>query len=122
MEVPRDALSQREVLRLQFARGLLLALGQAAEDKGGLKLRVAAKLPIRQGAEANSFGNSYDHDGAGRTLHIRYSRLQGVGDLLVLLCHAVAHIRLGSGFGSNVPSDRRPGFQAEFRRCLKQAG
>lgn len=120
--MPRDTLSQREVLRLQFARGLLEALGQSPEEKGGLKLRVAAKLPSRDGAEDNSFGNSYDHDRRSNTLYVRYSRLQGVGDLLVLLCHAVAHIRLGSVPGDAVPSDRRRGFQAEFRRCLKQAG
>lgn len=62
----------------------------------------------------NAFRNSYRYEPESRVLFVRTARLRHVGDLALIVTHAVAHVKCG-----DLDNDRNPSFVHEFYLCLR---
>lgn len=62
----------------------------------------------------NAFRNSYCYEPASRVLFVRTARLRHVGDLALVVTHALAHIKCG-----DMDDDRNTAFVFEFYSCLR---
>jgi hypothetical protein len=74
---------------------------------------IASSLPVHTPYTGNAFCHSIYHDAASATLFVRQERLDSVGEYVVVLAHALAHVRAGS-----MVSDNDAVFLQEFHRCL----
>jgi hypothetical protein len=105
-----EGTTARENMRLQFGAKLLAVLGMPE-----IKLLAASTLPHNSYAN-NAFRNSMYFDVAAKTLFIRAGRLQNAGDVMLVIVHAAAHIRVNP---NDLANDFDPRFIGEFHRCLK---
>lgn len=81
-----------------------------------VNLSLARTLP-ETGYHHNAFRRSYWYHAATGTLWLRLERLQGVGDLVVVLAHALAHIMCGQ-----MEDDTAGEFLRHFHLALRIIG
>lgn len=79
-------------------------------------LLLAHDLPAEP-TSINAFRNSYRYEAQTRVLFVRAARLQHVGDLTLVLAHALAHVKCG-----DMTNDRNPVFIREFYLALRVLG
>ncbi|XP_033646870.1 uncharacterized protein LOC117306372 isoform X1 [Asterias rubens] len=75
-------------------------------------LLLADKIPVNDKLARNAYRNSYHYDDANRILYVRQARLDIVGEFIIVLVHALAHIKTG---------DMRDDTSASFNRNFHQA-
>ncbi|EDV28435.1 uncharacterized protein TRIADDRAFT_51343 [Trichoplax adhaerens] len=74
---------------------------------------VASNLPSHK-YDRNAFRNSYHYDRKRNILFIRNERLESVGDFIVVIMHALAHVKVG-----DLANDGNPDFLREFYKVRK---
>eukprot|EP00743_Colponemidia_sp_Colp-15_P011862 GILK01013343.1.p1 GENE.GILK01013343.1~~GILK01013343.1.p1 ORF type:complete len:774 (+),score=144.87 GILK01013343.1:64-2322(+) len=86
-----------------------------------IKIAVASSLPNSQ-ASAIAFRNSYFYDASRKTLFIRDTRLNTIGEFTVVMIHALAHIKAASApdRGDIITwNDSDPAFLTQFYGLLE---
>ena len=78
-----------------------------------VSLLVADKIPPNNHFKWNAFRNSSAYDASNRILYIRLERLKNVGEFVLVLVHALSHIKSGS-----FANDWDPAFVKEFYSSL----
>eukprot|EP00657_Telonema_sp_P-1_P001442 TRINITY_DN1366_c0_g2_i1.p2 TRINITY_DN1366_c0_g2~~TRINITY_DN1366_c0_g2_i1.p2 ORF type:complete len:145 (+),score=52.08 TRINITY_DN1366_c0_g2_i1:326-760(+) len=81
---------------------------------------IAKSLSDAQ-TNASAFRNSYHYDHTRRVLHIRDSRLNNIGEFMLVTLHAMAHIKsaLNAGRLTTNWNDADPAFLSEFYGLLE---
>eukprot|EP00767_Chilomastix_cuspidata_P000870 gnl/Chilomastix_cuspidata/1248.p1 GENE.gnl/Chilomastix_cuspidata/1248~~gnl/Chilomastix_cuspidata/1248.p1 ORF type:complete len:6697 (-),score=752.02 gnl/Chilomastix_cuspidata/1248:22-17397(-) len=105
--VPPAQLNKAQRAVFNRAAEILDFLGQSGYAH--FRLGVAAQLPHTEIEEAdNVYCRSYIYERDTRTVYIRIERFAKLGKLVLILCHALAHIR------AKTWSDVQPRFKREF--------
>ncbi|XP_033122761.1 uncharacterized protein LOC117121631 [Anneissia japonica] len=76
-------------------------------------LLLAEKIPNNPNLTKNAYRNSYHFDDSSQILYMRLSRLDFVGDFVLVLVHALAHIKIG-----DMIDDTDQDFTREFYSAL----
>lgn len=124
-------MSARVLVLYRFANMLIETLTEAGlvkcpvfEGKGAVllsgqlprvRLLIAHELPTNHNTSI-AFCNSFRYEGRINTLIIRKQRLQDVGEFVLVLIHALAHISTSAA--SHEWDDRHPDFLKCFYKCL----
>lgn len=112
-------LSSQAFVVYRFGLALLAMLAESgvirAKDEKPLRLLLADSLP-RNPHQQVAFRNSFNYDKQHNTLFIRKERVDSVGQFLLVLLHAVAHITVSST--SDGWDDRNPEFIRKLHQCL----
>lgn len=107
---PQD-LTKRQQATYPFALNFMQTL-QRGQPKAVSDIIPASSLPV-QTHSSNAFANSYSYDQSTGVLNIRAERLENLGELMLVLAHANAHVRSG-----DMSDDQSPAFQKEFYNSL----
>lgn len=86
-----------------------------------IKIAVASSLPDVQ-SNAIAFRNSYHYDASRKTLYVRDTRLNTIGEFIVVVLHAVAHIMASAAperHGAICWNDADPAFLTQFYGLLE---
>ncbi|XP_071958404.1 uncharacterized protein [Antedon mediterranea] len=76
-------------------------------------LLLAEKIPNNPNLTKNAYRNSYHFDDVNQILYMRLNRLDFVGDFVLVLVHALAHIKIG-----DMIDDTDQEFTREFYNAL----
>jgi hypothetical protein len=116
-DVEPTKLDRQIQTRHAYSTSILKLLGM---DKGKLKVEIfpAKSLP-KNSYGANAFRNSFYWDAKTRHLYVRQERMENVGDYILLLVHALAHIKANP---ADLGNDLDPKFMKEFYVSLKLLG
>lgn len=77
-------------------------------------LLLASNLPPNN-YERNAFRNSFFYEHARRVLFVRQERMESIGDFLVVIMHALSHIKI-----DDLVDDQNPLFLREFYKVSYQ--
>ena len=117
--IPVDAstLDARNFVVYRFGVFVADLLARSKFDR--VNILLASMLPAPQPQLQNSyafnaFKNSMYFDAPSCTLFIRIERMQSLGDFVLVIMHAVAHVTAHS-----MESDAEPAFLREFHRALR---
>eukprot|EP00758_Cryptobia_borreli_P009290 Tbor_TRINITY_DN5465_c7_g2::TRINITY_DN5465_c7_g2_i1::g.24551::m.24551 len=85
-----------------------------------VKISIAKSLPTSQ-VNGNAFRNSYFYDCGQQTLYIRHTRLNSIGEFMLVTIHAMAHIMAAKGDRDVTAgwNDADPDFLSEFYGLLE---
>ncbi|XP_071497013.1 uncharacterized protein [Diadema antillarum] len=78
-----------------------------------VSLLVAKKIPVNEKLVRNAYRNSFHYDDLNRVLYVRQERLSSVGEFMLVLIHALAHIKAG-----DMRDDTNVDFMREFHLAL----
>ncbi|XP_022100041.1 trichohyalin-like [Acanthaster planci] len=76
-------------------------------------LLLAERIPVNDRLARNTYRNSYHFDDTNKILYVRQARLDTVGEFVLVLVHALAHIKTG-----DMRDDTSAGFTREFHQAL----
>ena len=86
---------------------------QKAMDTPEVTLLLASNLPPNN-YDRNAFRSSFFYEHARRVLFVRQERLESVGDFLVVIMHALSHIKV-----DDLVDDQNPLFLREFYKVSR---
>ncbi|XP_015775930.1 PREDICTED: uncharacterized protein LOC107354046 isoform X1 [Acropora digitifera] len=86
---------------------------QKAMDTPEVTLLLASNLPSNN-YERNAFRNSFFYEHARKVLFVRQERMESVGDFLVVIMHALSHIKI-----DDLVDDQNPLFLREFYKAIR---
>ena len=114
-------LSTAQYVVYGFATWVLESVQKMGLGVPDVKIAVASQLPdVQSGTIA--FRNSYHYDTSRRTLYVRDSRLNTIGEFTVVVLHAVAHIMASATSersGVMTWNDADPAFLTHFYGLLE---
>lgn len=88
---------------------------QKAMDTPEVTLLLASNLPSNN-YERNAFRNSFFYEHARKVLFVRQERMESVGDFLVVIMHALSHIKI-----DDLVDDQNPLFLREFYKVCQSS-
>jgi hypothetical protein len=113
--VEDDGMNSLEIVAYKFGVFLLDVLRETMGHKIPTLL-IAGKLP-ESDYEGNAFRNSYLYEKNGHVLFLRKECLRSMGDTLVIVLHAMAHVEAG-----DMGSDGNPRFLRELYKSMRSIG
>lgn len=60
-----------------------------------VSLLIAEKIPVNEKLVRNAYRNSFHYDDLNHILYVREERLGSVGEFMLVIIHALAHIKAG---------------------------
>ncbi len=106
-----SSISAREFVAYKFGCYIINSLVTHC-NYSPVSLLIADKIPPNQW-NYNSFLNSYSYDSHNKILYMRLERLNNIGEFILVLAHALSHIKAGASF-----MDYDHVFIREFYTCL----
>nr|XP_054760150.1 uncharacterized protein LOC129266333 [Lytechinus pictus] len=76
-------------------------------------LLIAEKIPVNEKLVRNAYRNSFHYDDLNHILYVRKERLGSVGEFMLVIIHALAHIKAG-----DMRDDTNVDFLREFHLAL----
>ena len=94
--VPTDLnkLSARNFVIYKFGCFIIKMVSSSC-DHTPVTLLLADKVPANPILIRNAYRNSYHYDDLNRILYMRKERMEKVGDFVLVLVHALCHIKTG---------------------------
>ena len=112
MPVDLDVISAREFIVYKFACFISDLLVVQCYHKP-INILLADKLPPNVQLTRNAYRNSFFFDANNQILYLRRDRLESVGEFVLVLVHALSHIKV-----KDMTDDADPAFVKEFYKSL----
>ncbi|XP_077985306.1 uncharacterized protein LOC144439946 [Glandiceps talaboti] len=110
--VDLNQLSARNLVVYKFACFVVEMVATHCQHKP-VTLLLADKIAANDELLANPYRHSYHYDDSNRILYMRLARLDHVGEFLLVLVHALAHVKSG-----DMRDDSQPEFTRQFHKAL----
>lgn len=110
--VDLNKLSARNFVTYKFGCFVTKLISSQCDHKP-ITLLLAEKIPTNVKLERNGYRNSYHYDDENRILYIRQARLETIGEFMLVLIHALAHVKVG-----DLRDDSDQDFVREFYHAL----
>eukprot|EP00744_Colponema_vietnamica_P001004 GILI01001723.1.p1 GENE.GILI01001723.1~~GILI01001723.1.p1 ORF type:complete len:1359 (-),score=635.87 GILI01001723.1:499-4206(-) len=113
-----SSLTNAQIIVLTFAESVREKIEISGIDLPKVEVAIAKSLPST-GMGATSFRNSYFYDEKARKLYIRDSRLSTIGEFIIVMFHALAHVKAAGTDGQPNWNDADPSFLTQFYGLLE---